>query len=89
MVDRYFVEILVPDRAALHRLQGQGLDLFRHSAGPHAAGLVIEGLLTLEEVGAVVSAGAQVLVREHASRRSRAHQETTTFEAWLAAQGED
>jgi hypothetical protein len=83
MAPRYFVDIVVPDRAALHRLHERGLDLFRHTAATHAGGFVVRGLLTLAEVGSVVDDGAQVLVREHASARSRAHQETSTFHEWL------
>jgi hypothetical protein len=83
MAPRYFVDIVVPDREALHRLHGRGLDLFRHTAAAHPGGFAVHGLLTLAEVGEVVGDGCQVLVREHEGARARAHLETATFHDWL------
>jgi hypothetical protein len=44
----------------------------------------IDGLLSLEQIGRLVADGYQVLVREGASKRSRA-QQTMEFQDWLKA----
>jgi len=43
----------------------------------------IDGLLSLEEIGRLVSDGYRVLVNADADRRARALTETVEFEAWL------
>jgi hypothetical protein len=64
--ERYFVTVIAPTREALLDLRQHALDLFKPTA--RAAGEVfqVDGLLTLEEVGRLVAAGYQVLVRQDA-----------------------
>ncbi len=80
---RHFVEIVAPSAEALRRLQEHDLDLVRHSAGTHARGFSVEGLLDMAEVEKLRGEGYEVKVLDPVSARSRAHVETTTFEAWL------
>lgn len=82
--ERYFVKVLAADKQRLVALQGLGLDLFQSTAVQRAnAGLAIDGLLTLEQVGSLVQAGYQVLVEEHESQRARARTEVADFSRWL------
>jgi hypothetical protein len=84
--DRYFVTIRCDSPEELARIRALGLDLF----GPTAkAGEVvtIEGLLSLADVGRVVAEGAEVVVHEHVSARSRAHEQAASAEEWLADMG--
>ena len=49
--------------------------------------VTIEGLLTLEDVGRVVTAGHEVVVRRHADTMARAHEQSASAEEWLAEIG--
>jgi hypothetical protein len=82
---RDFVEIIAKDRRALRRLQQHDVDLVRHTAARHPRGFAVDGLLTRAEAQRLRGDGYEVRVLGPASERSRAHLETTTFEAWLAA----
>ncbi|MBA3766901.1 MAG: hypothetical protein H0W99_07915 [Acidobacteria bacterium] len=44
---------------------------------------VIEGLLSLEEIGRLVDDGYSVLVRENDKKGGRAHTEVIEFDEWL------
>ena len=49
---------------------------------------VVEGLLTLDEVGSLVRDGYRVSVDGTMESRARASRETTTLDDWLQAMGE-
>ena len=81
---RYFVTVIATGREALLALRQLDLDLFKPTARPNRpagqAGPVegtadeeyrIDGLLTLEEIGRLVSAGYRVLVQEDAALKAR------------------
>jgi hypothetical protein len=81
---RYFVTVYVPGRAQMGRVMRFGLDLFEESVREEQAGRVaVDGLLTLADAGRLVDDGHQVLLVEQASRRARAHLETSEFGPWL------
>jgi hypothetical protein len=84
MAQRFFVTILAPSKSALIKLQQYDFDLFQPTAKVNERKqFVIEGLLTLDQVGQLVEDGYRVLVEEEASKRSRARRETVEFEEWL------
>jgi hypothetical protein len=78
---RYFVTIIAGGREGLQALRGLDLDLFKPTAReavPTAPGdpgrpgeFTVDGLLTLEEIGRLVSAGYRVLVHEDAAQKAR------------------
>jgi hypothetical protein len=69
---RFFVTVIAPDREALQALRQHDLDLFKPTARPAEAGeFEVDGLLTLEEIGQLASAGYRVVVHEDAGRRAR------------------
>ena len=84
--DRFFVTIRAGSVEGLAEVRGLGLDLFGTTA---KAGddVTIEGLLTLEDVGRVVTAGHEVVVRRHADTMARAHEQSASAEEWLAEIG--
>jgi hypothetical protein len=81
---RYFVTVYVPGRAQVSRVMRFGLDLFEESIREEGGRVAVDGLLTLAEAGRLVDGGYQVLLVEEASRRARAHLDTSEFEQWLA-----
>lgn len=80
---RYFVTVYISGRAQVGRAMGHGLDLFEESVREDADRVAVDGLLTLAEAGRLVDDGHQVLLVEEASRRARAHLDTSEFEPWL------
>lgn len=96
---RFFVKIEAPNKRALLELGKMGLDLFAHTTVAAAAGLrtrgagehvgmVMEGLLDMNQVEQLVRLGYRVTVEEDASRRARAAQNVIEFEQWLKEMGE-
>lgn len=93
MHQRFFVTVIAPSLRALKNLREFELDLFLPTtkAGAPNIGVrqdtkeqhLIEGLLTLEEVGKLVEQGYQVLVEEEMSKRARAHREVIEFSDWI------
>jgi hypothetical protein len=75
------VTIIAGGREGLQALRGLDLDLFKptaRAAVPTAPGdpgrpgeFTVDGLLTLEEIGRLVSAGYRVLVHEDAAQKAR------------------
>ena len=59
---RYFVTITAPDPERLRDLMTRDLDLFATRSDDE--GHRVDGLITLDDVGALADAGYQVLVRE-------------------------
>jgi hypothetical protein len=57
---RFFVKVSAPEEQRIRKLAVEGLDLFAPRSD--ASGHHIDGLLTLDEVGALVEAGFSVLV---------------------------
>ena len=87
--DRYFVRVTARAEDAMKGLARRGLDLFAPTAHATKDGeFEIEGLLTLEEVGALVQDGYRVSVDATVASRSRAATETTTLDEWLQAMGQ-
>jgi hypothetical protein len=80
---RYFVTVYISGRAQVGRAMRGGLDLFEESVREDAGRVAVDGLLTLAEAGRLVEDGHQVLLVEEASRRARAHLDTSEFETWL------
>jgi hypothetical protein len=78
---RYFVTVIAGGREGLLALRALDLDLFKPTAReavPTAPGdpgrpgeFTVDGLLTLEEIGGLASAGYRVLVHEDAAQRAR------------------
>ncbi|HEX2324178.1 MAG TPA: hypothetical protein VHQ00_02200 [Chloroflexota bacterium] len=78
---RSFVTVIAGGREGLLALRALDLDLFKPTAreavptapgDPGRAGeFTVEGLLTLEEIGRLVSAGYRVLVHEDAAQKAR------------------
>lgn len=93
MPQRFFVTVIAPDLRALKRLRDFELDLFLPTTKAGAPNIgarqgvdgqhLIEGLLSLEEIGQLVEKGYQVLVEEAMSRRARAHREVIEFSDWI------
>jgi len=85
-MQRYFVTVYARNGDDLRRLQQHQLDLFAPTARksrartPHP--FSIEGLLTAEEVGALVKRGYRVLVEDTAEARSH-RGDTMEFTDWL------
>ena len=86
--DRYFVTVTAPSSDRLKDLATRGLDLFMSTAHKKRGEAVIEGLMTLTEVGQLVKEGYRVTVDETMESRARAVGETTTLDAWLQTMGE-
>jgi hypothetical protein len=85
---RYFVTVLAATRQAMVDLAGFHLDLFQATAqGLEDSGGVIQGLLSLEEIGRLVDAGYRVTVEEPDTARARAH-DTSEFADWLEGMGD-
>lgn len=93
MPQRFFVTVIAPSLRALKNLREFELDLFLPTTKPGAPNIgarqgneeqhLIEGLLTLEEVGRLVEQGYQVLVEDEMSKRARAHREVIEFSDWI------
>ena len=86
--DRYFVTVTAPTRERLKEMAMSGLDLFMPTAHKKGSSMVIEGLLTLEEVAQLVKDGCRVSVDAPMESRARAVGETTSLDAWLQTMGE-
>lgn len=86
--ERYFVTVTAPSAERLRELATKGLDLFMPTAHARGDEGVIEGLLTLDEVGELVQEGFRVSVDATMASRTRAARETTSLDAWLQAMGE-
>lgn len=80
---RYFVEVGAPDEHALRRLRGFGLDLFVSTARRSGDAFAIDGLIGLDDVARLVSAGYPVLVAADAAKHER-RLEVSEFPEWLA-----
>ena len=85
---RYFVTVTASSSDRLKDLATRGLDLFMATARKKRGEAVIEGLMTLDDVGKLVNDGYRVSVDETMESRSRAVGETTTLDAWLQTMGE-
>ena len=84
MPQRFFVTVESSNRRALLELSKYGFDLFQATAKAiEEKQFMIEGLLTLEEIGRLVEDGYRVLVEEEASKRARARKEVVEFQDWL------
>jgi hypothetical protein len=82
--ERYFVHVIATDAAALRRLQGLGLDLFRVTAREEADGRAsIEGLVRLADVASLVHLGYEVHVYAEASARTGYAAAASEFPQWL------
>ena len=86
--ERFFVTVTAPSPERLRDLATKGLDLFMPTAQTRGNEGVIEGLLTLEEVGELVKDGYRVSVDATMESRTAAARETTSLDAWLQAMGE-
>jgi hypothetical protein len=75
---RYFVTITAADPERLRDLMTRGLDLF--ASRSDASGHRVDGLITLDDVGALADAGYQVLVRE--TDRPRVQHRFVGAEEW-------
>lgn len=84
---RYFVTVHAATRQAMVDLASFHFDLFQATARAEGGGGAIGGLLTLDEVAALVDAGYRVTVEEPDLARSRARQ-TSTFADWLEGMSE-
>ena len=82
---RFFVTIMTPDAERLRQVMTLGFDLF--AARSDETGHRIDGLMTLEDVGALVEAGYQVLVAD-TDRPKRIHR-LVGFEEWRRGMLED
>ena len=60
---RFFVTITAPDAERLREVLTRGLDLF--AARSDKAGHHVDGLISLEDVGALVDGGLRVLVLDN------------------------
>jgi carboxypeptidase T len=86
MAKRFFVTVIAQSKIALSSLHRSGLDLFQSTAQINEQKeFVIEGLLTLDEVGKLVESGYKVLVKEESSKQARARTEAIGFEDWKKA----
>lgn len=86
--ERYFVTVTAPSAERLRDLATKGLDLFMPTAQARGDKGVIEGLLTLDEVGELVHDGFRVSIDATMESRTAAARETTSLDAWLQAMGE-
>ena len=75
---RFFVTIMAPDKRRMHELATLDLDLF--AARSDEAGHRVDGLISLEDVAALVEAGYRVLVSD-TDRPKRDH-EHIGFDEW-------
>jgi hypothetical protein len=97
-MDRYFVVVMARNADALRALQKFDLDVFaqtaKQAASPKQAAtdkpstnsefpFSIEGLLSMEEVEALVKDGYRVLVEDPAEKRARGASEVGDFSQWL------
>jgi hypothetical protein len=83
--EKFFVTVTAPSAETMRRLATYGLDLFAPTARKRRQGHVIEGLLTLAEIGSLARDGYAVSIDATAASRSRASTGTTTLDAWLQA----
>jgi hypothetical protein len=84
MERKFFVTIIAPDKRVLLKLQEYDLDIFQATSRVNERKqFIVEGLLTLEDVGRLVEDGYQVLVEEESSKRARAAREIVQFEEWI------
>jgi len=84
MARKFFVTVIGNSKRALLDLQKADLDLFQATSKVNKEKeFVIEGLLSLEEVGKLVEQGYRVLVEEEQSKRARAPRETIEFQQWI------
>jgi murein tripeptide amidase MpaA len=84
MAKRYFVTVIAQSRLALSSLHKHGLDLFQSTAQLNEdKEFIIEGLLTLDEIGKLVDNGYKVIVREESSKQARARTETIGVKDWI------
>ncbi|MCI0428385.1 MAG: hypothetical protein L0Z46_10255 [Nitrospiraceae bacterium] len=84
MAQRFFVTVIAPNQRALVGLGKYDFDFFQPTArATEDQQFMIEGLLTLEEIGHLVEDGYRVLVEEESSKRARARQEVAEFPDWL------
>ena len=81
-MSKFFVRVIADSRQDLVKLQKHDVDLFQPTSKTDGKEFTIEGLLTLEEIGRLVENGYRVLVEDHASKRTRAH-ETVEFAEFL------
>lgn len=86
--ERYFVTVFAPSSERLRELSTKGLDLFMPTAQVRGDESVIEGLLTLEQVGELVDDGYRVSVDATMASRTTGARETTSLDSWLQAMGE-
>ncbi len=86
MAKRFFVTVIAQSKIALSSLHRSGLDLFQSTAQVNEQKeFIIEGLLTLDEIGKLVESGYKVLVKEESSKQARARTEAIGFEQWKKA----
>jgi murein tripeptide amidase MpaA len=84
MAKRFFVTVIAQSKLALSSLHKYGLDLFQSTAQVNERKeFIIEGLLTLDEVGKLVDNGYKVIVREESSKQARARTETIGVNDWI------
>jgi hypothetical protein len=88
METRYFVTIYAADARALRGLAGFDLDLFQATARSGEQDFHIEGLITLDDVSKLVTAGYRVTVEAPEHARARTNQ-TASLDDWLAEMGEE
>ena len=86
--NRFFVTVTADSADHMRALATRGLDLFMPTAEKKARNVRIEGLLTLEEIGALVTDGYHVTVEAPMESRARASSEITSLDEWLQAMGE-
>jgi hypothetical protein len=81
--DRFFVTIQCGTLEGLAAVRALGLDLFGTTAKA-GEDVTIEGLLTLGDIGRVVTSGYEVVVHQEAAGRARADEQAESAEQWLA-----
>lgn len=84
MKKRYFVQIRAEDRKHLRDLAGYDLDVFSQTARQSGEGLVIDGLLAMDDVARLVEDGYQVTVMRPADAVARGKkQQAVDVRAWM------
>lgn len=83
--NRFFVTIKAIEKPDFMKLREYDFDLFQPTAkfSEQYKGFIVDGLLSLEQVGRLVSDGYEVIVKKYAPQKGLPRSEIMTFHEWI------
>jgi hypothetical protein len=89
--DRFFVTIKAIEKSSFMKLQEYDFDLFQPTSkfSEQHKGFIVDGLLSLKQIGRLVSDGYEVIVKKYAPKVGLPKSEIMSFNEWMHENQQD